>query len=371
MCSIRCPIKVTVKDGQVTFIEGNPKVAGIDGSLCPRGSAGISLLYDSQRLQSPMIRTGERGSGQWRKATWDEALDYHRGQAQAHHQKARRPERGPDRADQSVHPCEQDVSQSHRLAQPLHPRRLVQGLGQHGLPLAFRVHRRPDGDRLQEHQAHRHVRPQPVRGHRGQGGEQPHGRHGGGRQGDLHRPARFHHRHQSPPLLDDPARHGPGTELRPHARDPQGAALRRRVRGEVGAGTFRAAGFRAALHAGMGRKGDRHPGRRDRGPGARDEQGQAVGHLPLRLPRGPSRQRDLPAPVHPDPERPHGQHRGQGRHLLQEGARRGRRQAGAQADRAEVPGHQGAPGRQGRHQGFSAAGPRPRGAADAAAGHPQ
>jgi thiosulfate reductase/polysulfide reductase chain A len=76
MCSIRCPIKVTVKDGQVTFIEGNPKVAGIDGSLCPRGSAGISLLYDSQRVQSPMIRSGERGSGQWRKATWDEALDY-------------------------------------------------------------------------------------------------------------------------------------------------------------------------------------------------------------------------------------------------------------------------------------------------------
>jgi thiosulfate reductase/polysulfide reductase chain A len=76
MCSVRCPIKVTVKDGQVTFIEGNPKVAGIEGSLCPRGSAGISLLYDSQRLQSPMIRTGARGSGQWRKATWDEALDY-------------------------------------------------------------------------------------------------------------------------------------------------------------------------------------------------------------------------------------------------------------------------------------------------------
>ena len=170
----------------------------------------------------------------------------HRRQAQAHHQKARRPERGPDRADQLVHPREQDVSQSHRLAQPLHPRRLVQGLGQHGLPLAFRVHRRPDGDRLQEHQAHRHVWPQPVRGHRGQGGQQPHGRHGGGRQGDLHRPARFHHRHQGPPLLDDPARHGLGAELRPHARNPQGAALRRRVRGEVGARPERAAGFRAA-----------------------------------------------------------------------------------------------------------------------------
>lgn len=76
MCSIRCPIKVTVKDGQVKFIEGNPHVPGIEGSLCPRGAAGISLLYDDERVKSPMIRTGERGAGHWRKATWDEALDY-------------------------------------------------------------------------------------------------------------------------------------------------------------------------------------------------------------------------------------------------------------------------------------------------------
>jgi len=76
MCSVRCPIKVTVKDGEVTFIEGNPHVAGIEGSLCPRGSAGTALLYDDQRLKHPLIRTGPRGSGQWRKASWDEALDY-------------------------------------------------------------------------------------------------------------------------------------------------------------------------------------------------------------------------------------------------------------------------------------------------------
>jgi thiosulfate reductase/polysulfide reductase chain A len=76
MCSVRCPIKVKVKDGHVDWIEGNPHVAGIDGSLCPRGSAGISMLYDDQRLQSPLIRVGERGSGNWRKASWEEALDY-------------------------------------------------------------------------------------------------------------------------------------------------------------------------------------------------------------------------------------------------------------------------------------------------------
>lgn len=76
MCSIRCPIKVFEKDGQVKWIEGNPHVPGMEGSICPRGAAGTSLLYDTQRVKSPMIRVGERGSGNWRKATWDEALDF-------------------------------------------------------------------------------------------------------------------------------------------------------------------------------------------------------------------------------------------------------------------------------------------------------
>ncbi|WP_300455374.1 molybdopterin-dependent oxidoreductase [Desulfobacula sp.] len=76
MCSVRCPIKVKVKDGHVDWIEGNQHVAGIDGSLCPRGSAGKSMLYDDQRVQSPLIRVGERGSGNWRKASWEEAIDY-------------------------------------------------------------------------------------------------------------------------------------------------------------------------------------------------------------------------------------------------------------------------------------------------------
>jgi len=76
MCSVRCPIKVLVKNNQVQWIEGNPHVPGIEGSLCPRGAAGISLLYDNERLKTPLIRVGERGSGKWRKADWDEALDF-------------------------------------------------------------------------------------------------------------------------------------------------------------------------------------------------------------------------------------------------------------------------------------------------------
>lgn len=76
MCPTRCPIKITVEKERVTFLEGNPHVPGMAGSLCPRGVSGIALLNDEQRVKQPMIRTGERGSGQWRKAGWDEALDY-------------------------------------------------------------------------------------------------------------------------------------------------------------------------------------------------------------------------------------------------------------------------------------------------------
>jgi len=75
MCSVRCPIRIEVENGQVRWVEGNPHVAGMEGSLCPKGAAGIALQYDTQRLQTPLIREGKRGEGKWRKATWDEALD--------------------------------------------------------------------------------------------------------------------------------------------------------------------------------------------------------------------------------------------------------------------------------------------------------
>lgn len=74
MCSVRCPIRVEVTDGRVTWIEGNPYV--LDGSLCAKGSAGVALLYDFERPQYPMIRTGPRGSGQFKRVSWDEAFSF-------------------------------------------------------------------------------------------------------------------------------------------------------------------------------------------------------------------------------------------------------------------------------------------------------
>jgi thiosulfate reductase/polysulfide reductase chain A len=76
MCAVRCPIRVEVEGGKVKWIEGNPHAPGIQGALCAKGSAGLAFEYDSERPQHPMIRCGPRGSGQWRKASWDEALDH-------------------------------------------------------------------------------------------------------------------------------------------------------------------------------------------------------------------------------------------------------------------------------------------------------
>ncbi len=76
MCAVRCPIEVTVEDGRVAWLQGNPHDTILGTSLCAKGSAGLSLENDDERPHTPMIRTGPRGAGQWRRASWDEALDY-------------------------------------------------------------------------------------------------------------------------------------------------------------------------------------------------------------------------------------------------------------------------------------------------------
>jgi len=74
MCTVRCPIRVEVEDGVATWIEGNPHI--LAGSLCGKGSAGLSFHYQEERPQGPMIRQGLRGGGQWKRVTWETALDY-------------------------------------------------------------------------------------------------------------------------------------------------------------------------------------------------------------------------------------------------------------------------------------------------------
>ena len=48
----------------------------MNGGICPKAAAAIASLNDNQRVRFPLIRTGERGSGQWKRVSWTKALDY-------------------------------------------------------------------------------------------------------------------------------------------------------------------------------------------------------------------------------------------------------------------------------------------------------
>lgn len=75
-CHGGCGALVTVEDGVVTKIMPDPDSPLSRGRMCAKGLAGVELLYSPDRLKYPMIRAGKRGEGKWRRATWDEALDY-------------------------------------------------------------------------------------------------------------------------------------------------------------------------------------------------------------------------------------------------------------------------------------------------------
>lgn len=79
ICYGGCSIKVHRVNGTVVKIEGNPDSPVGSGRLCAKGIAGIMILYDPHRVNTPLRRTNpEKGIGVdpgWKPISWDEALD--------------------------------------------------------------------------------------------------------------------------------------------------------------------------------------------------------------------------------------------------------------------------------------------------------
>lgn len=74
-CVNKCGLRARVVEGHLVKLDPNPYFPKSRSMLCAKGNAGIKVLDDPDRLKHPLIRVGERGAGQWRKASWDEALD--------------------------------------------------------------------------------------------------------------------------------------------------------------------------------------------------------------------------------------------------------------------------------------------------------
>jgi anaerobic selenocysteine-containing dehydrogenase len=73
-CPAGCGILVRVSEGRAKKIEGNPLHPVNRGKLCARGQAVLQELYHPDRVKQPMKRSGPRGSGQFTKLSWEEAL---------------------------------------------------------------------------------------------------------------------------------------------------------------------------------------------------------------------------------------------------------------------------------------------------------
>lgn len=76
MCAVRCPVTVQVDNGKPVWIEGNSHDGGMGTSLCAKGGAALAQRLDKQRPTTPLLRMGERGAGEWREASWDEAYAF-------------------------------------------------------------------------------------------------------------------------------------------------------------------------------------------------------------------------------------------------------------------------------------------------------
>jgi anaerobic dimethyl sulfoxide reductase subunit A len=73
-CGGRCLLEVDAKDGRVIDIRsGSPE--GLSIKACPRGLIQKEVLYSPDRLKTPLKRTGERGKGEFKPISWEEALD--------------------------------------------------------------------------------------------------------------------------------------------------------------------------------------------------------------------------------------------------------------------------------------------------------
>ncbi|MCZ6717157.1 MAG: molybdopterin-dependent oxidoreductase [Gammaproteobacteria bacterium] len=73
-CSAGCGISVRTREGRAKKIEGNRSHPVNEGRLCALGQAGLNVLYNPDRIRTPLLRDGERGSGSFSPISWDEAL---------------------------------------------------------------------------------------------------------------------------------------------------------------------------------------------------------------------------------------------------------------------------------------------------------
>ena len=78
-CPDACSLEVTLTLGRITKIDAAPvdELSNplTDGWICKKVKHHADRVYSPERIMTPLIRVGAKGSGEFSSATWDEALD--------------------------------------------------------------------------------------------------------------------------------------------------------------------------------------------------------------------------------------------------------------------------------------------------------
>ncbi|NBX20019.1 MAG: molybdopterin oxidoreductase family protein, partial [Betaproteobacteria bacterium] len=73
-CPDTCSMLVTVQNGVAIKVQGNPEHPATNGALCTKVSRYTERTYHPERLLHPLKRVGPKGSGQFERVSWDQAL---------------------------------------------------------------------------------------------------------------------------------------------------------------------------------------------------------------------------------------------------------------------------------------------------------
>jgi len=63
-------------DNKIQKITGHADDPQCNGRLCPRGTGGVGMFSDPDRLKRPLIRVTKNGEQTYREASWEEAIDF-------------------------------------------------------------------------------------------------------------------------------------------------------------------------------------------------------------------------------------------------------------------------------------------------------
>lgn len=73
-CPDTCAMLITVENGRVTGVRGDPEHPFTRGGLCVKVNNYEQRVYSPDRVLYPLRRSGSKGSGHFQRISWDEAL---------------------------------------------------------------------------------------------------------------------------------------------------------------------------------------------------------------------------------------------------------------------------------------------------------